>query len=127
MDEALACLRAFVARYPPDSVRPATATALQEEYEQLLPPSAARRRRDMRATRVSLANSGRPLVRLTTPLDVQDERVPPLLTFADVEVLHHRLVATGDMRGVAYVKWACKAYEGALRRRREAALLINGR
>lgn len=79
--------------------------------------------RDMRATRVSLADRGRPLVRLTTPLDVQDDRVPPLLVFADVEALHHRLVAADDLRGVAYVKWACKAYEGALRRRREAALL----
>ncbi|KAH8986599.1 hypothetical protein EDB92DRAFT_2021332 [Lactarius akahatsu] len=111
LDEALACLRAFVARYPPHSVR-ATATA-QEQW-------------DMRTTRVSLADRGRPLVRLTTPLDVQDERVPPLLAFADVEVLHHRLVAVGDLRGVAYVKWACKAYEGALRRRREAALLKDG-
>lgn len=107
LDEALACLRAFVVRYSPHSVR---ATTVQQQW-------------DMRTTRVSLADRGRPLVRLTTPLDVQDERVPPLLAFADVEVLHHRLVAAGDLRGVAYVKWACKAYEGALRRRREAALL----
>ncbi|KAI9435830.1 hypothetical protein H4582DRAFT_2059299 [Lactarius indigo] len=107
LDEALGCLRAFVARYPPHSVR------------------AAPQQWDMRATRVSLADRGRPLVRLTTPLDVQDERVPPLLTFADIEVLHHRLVAVGDSRGVAHVKWVCKAYEGALRRRREAALHIN--
>jgi len=91
--------------------------------EELSPAARQRRQWDMRATRVSLADSGRPLVRLTTPLDVQDERVPPLLVFADVEALHHRLVAAGDLRGVAYVKWACKAYEGALRRRREAALL----
>ncbi|KAH9068095.1 hypothetical protein EDB83DRAFT_683485 [Lactarius deliciosus] len=110
LDEALACLRAFVARYPPHSVR---ATAQQQQW-------------DMRTTRVSLADRGRPLVRLTTPLDVQDERVPPLVAFADVEALHHRLVAVGDLRGVAYVKWACKAYEGALRRRREAALLNDG-
>ncbi|KAI9449004.1 hypothetical protein BJY52DRAFT_1364065 [Lactarius psammicola] len=106
LDEALACLRAFVARYPPYSVR-----------------ATAQRHWDMRATRVSLVDRGRPLVRLTTPLDVQDDCVPPLLAFADVEALHHRLVAAGDLRGVAYVKWVCKAYEGALRRRREAALL----
>ncbi len=62
-------------------------------------------------------------MRLTTALDVQDDCVPPLLTFADLEALHHRLVAAGDLRGVGYVKWTCKAYEGALRRRREAALL----
>ena len=110
LDEALAYLRAFVARYPPQSVR------------STVPPVA----RDMRASRVSLADRGRPLVRLTTPLDVQDERVPPLLAFADVEVLHHRLVAAGDLRGVAYVKYVCKAYEGALWRRREAALQLDG-
>ncbi|KAH9064399.1 hypothetical protein EDB87DRAFT_1804147 [Lactarius vividus] len=109
LDEALACLRAFVARYPPDNVR---ATA-QPQW-------------DMRSTRVSLADRRQPLVRLTTPLDVQDDSVPPMLTFADIEVLHHRLVAVGDLRGVAYVKWACKAYEGALRRRREAALFKCG-
>lgn len=78
----------------------------------------------MRSTRVLLAADNRPLVRLTTALDVQDDDVPPLLTFVDIEVLHHRLVAAGDRRGLAYVKWACKAYEGALRKRREAALHV---
>jgi hypothetical protein len=112
LDEALACLRAFVARYPPCDVRerPLSSTTTQ------LP--------DMRSTRVTLAASDRPLVRLTTALDVQDDDVPPLLTFADLEVLHHRLVAVGDRRGLAYVKWVCKAYEGALRKRREAALNV---
>ncbi|KAI9509894.1 hypothetical protein F5148DRAFT_676619 [Russula earlei] len=109
LDEALACLRTFSARYPPHAV---------------LEPSRPRaeRRNGMRDMRVSLAAGGRPLVRLTTVLDVQDDDVPAFLTFADVEVLHHRLVAAGDLRGLAYVKWACKAYEGALRKRREAAL-----
>jgi len=76
----------------------------------------------MRAMRVSLAAGDRPLVRLTTALDEQDDGVPPLLMFADVGVLHHRLVAAGDLRGLGYVTWVCKAYEGALRRRREEAL-----
>jgi len=78
----------------------------------------------MRSTRVLLAAGNRPLVRLTTALDVQDDEVPPLLTFADIEVLHHRLVAAGDQRSLAYVKWVCKAYDGALRKRREAALQV---
>jgi len=47
-----------------------------------------------------------------------------LLTFADIEVLHHRLVAADDWRSLAYVKWVCKTYEGALRKRREAALPV---
>jgi hypothetical protein len=107
VDEALACLRAFVARYPPYTVRE--------------PP--LRQRPDMRAMRVSLVGA-RPLVRLTTALDVQDDHVPPLLTFADLEVLHHRLVAAGHLRGLAYVKWVCKSYEGALRKRRVLALKV---
>ena len=112
LDEALACLRTFAARHPPCDVRerPSSSTAGQ--------------RPDMRSTRVSLAASGRPLVRLTTALDVRDDDVPPLLTFADLEVLHQRLVAAGDRRGLAYIKWVCKAYEGALRKRREAALNV---
>ena len=113
LDEALACLRAFVAHYPPNAVRelpsPVTPTQLSNH---------------MRSSRVSLVAGGRPLVRLTTALDVQDDDVPPLVTFADIEVLHHRLVAAGDVRGVAYVKWVCKAYEGALRKRREATLQL---
>lgn len=112
LDEALACLRTFAARYPPCDVRERSSAAAL----------AATQRPDMRSTRVSLAASDRPLVRLTTALDVQDDDVPPLLTFADVEVLHQRLVAAGDRRGLACVKWVCKAYEGALRKRREAAL-----
>ncbi len=110
LDEALACLRTFAARYPSSDVREPSLTMTQ--------------RPDMRSTRVSLAASNRPLVRLTTALDVRDDDVPPLLTFGDVEVLHHRLVAAGDRRGLAYVKWVCKTYEGALRKRREVALQV---
>jgi hypothetical protein len=110
LDEALACLRAFVARYPPSDVREPSSTATQ--------------RPDMRSTRVLLAAGNRPLVRLTTALDVQDDDVPPVLTFTDIEVLHHRLVAADDRRSLAYVKWVCKAYDGALRKRREAALQV---
>lgn len=110
LDEALACLRAFVARYPPSDVREPSSTLTQQA--------------DMRSTRVSLAGSNRPLVRLTTALDVHDDDVPPLLTFSDTETLHHRLVAASNRHGIAYVKWVCKAYEGALRKRREATLQV---
>ena len=79
---------------------------------------------NMRSQRVSLVAGDRPLVRLTTALDVQDDDVPQLLTFADIEVLHHRLVAAGDLRGLSYVKWVCKSYEGGLRKRREATLKL---
>jgi hypothetical protein len=76
----------------------------------------------MRSTRVVLVGA-KPLVRLTAPAHVQDDAVPPLLTFADLEILHHRLAATGDKKEVGYVHWVCKAYEGELRRRRERTLM----
>jgi len=118
-DEALACLRAFVARYPPSAVRePLSPTA------QGLKGGRERGRPDMRAMRVSLAAEDRPLVRLTTLLDERDDNVPPLLTFEDIELLHHRLLATGDMRGLAYVTWVAKVYEDALHKRREKALKV---
>jgi len=116
VDEALACLRAFAARYPPSAVRESSSPQTAQGGIR------GRGRPDMRAMRVSLAARDRPLVRLTTVLDEQDDDVPPLLTFADVEVLHHRLVAAGDLRGLAYVKWVCKTYEGALHKRREETL-----
>lgn len=54
-----------------------------------------------------------------------DDNVPPFLTFADIEVLHHRLIASeseGAREKIGYIKWVCKAYEGALRGRREETL-----
>jgi hypothetical protein len=103
-DAALDAVRAFVTAYPPDGVRaPAPA-----------PPFAS--------TRTVLVGA-RPLVRLTSAPQMPDDRVPPLLTFGDLRTLHARLAGAGDARAVAYVTWVCKAYEGALRRRREAALL----
>ncbi|CCM03930.1 uncharacterized protein FIBRA_06082 [Fibroporia radiculosa] len=64
----------------------------------------------------------RPLVRLTSATDIPDDHVPPMLTFSELEILHHRLLAAGDRTGLGFVKWVCKAYEGALWRRRAAAL-----
>jgi hypothetical protein len=54
---------------------------------------------------------------------VSDDFVPPILTFSDLDVLHHRLRAADHVKGVKYVGWVCKAYEGELRRRRERTLL----
>lgn len=98
-------VKAFVAAYPPQVVRE--------------PPS----RLPFRSTRTNLV-AARPLVRVFNPADIPDDAVPPLLSFTEVEVLHHRLVAAGPGRtgDIRYLKWVCKAYEGALRRRREQAL-----
>lgn len=77
----------------------------------------------MRASR-TLLYANRPIVRLTSPTDVQDDRVPPLLTFRDLESLHGRLVEQGQRRKkeIGFVKWVSKAYEGHLRKRRERAM-----
>jgi len=100
LDDALLHLAAFVQVYPPTNIREA-------------PPLSP-----LRSTRTTL-DAPRPLVRLTSAIDVPDDTVPPLLTFSDLELLHHRLVAAHDREGVDYVKWVCKAYEGSLRARRE--------
>ena len=102
----MAHLREFVSRYSPQAVR-----------QPSVKPA-------MRSTRTSLV-APRPLVRLTSNADVPDDHVPPFLTFADIEVLHHRLIASeseGAKEKIGYIKWVCKAYEWALRGRRDDAL-----
>jgi hypothetical protein len=99
-------LREFVSKYPPHAVRQ---------------PSV---KPTMRSTRTTLV-APRPLVRLTSNADVPDDNVPPFLTFADIEVLHHRLIASeneGAREKIGYIKWVCKAYEWALRGRRDEML-----
>lgn len=60
---------------------------------------------------------------MTTTQEVPDDHVPPLLTFTDLDVLHHRLVAAGNMgRDIGYLKYICKAYEWALRVRRDETM-----
>jgi len=102
LDQALSHLHSFCARYPPSSVRqPASKPA-------------------MRATRTSLVGA-RPLVRLTSATELPDDTVPPLLTFKDLELLHHRLAAAGRSE-VGYIKYVAKSYIWALRVRRDEAL-----
>ncbi|OCH90875.1 hypothetical protein OBBRIDRAFT_825697 [Obba rivulosa] len=100
---ALELVKSFAARYPPDSVK-------------VVPPKPT-----VRSTRTVLVGV-KPLVRLTSAVDVPDDSVPPLLSFAELEILHHRLIAAQDSAGIRYIKWLCKAYEGALRRRRASVV-----
>jgi hypothetical protein len=51
-----------------------------------------------------------------------DDNVPPLMAFRDLELLHHRLVDEGMEKDIKYVTWLCKAYEWALRVRRDEAV-----
>ncbi|KAI0717675.1 hypothetical protein C8T65DRAFT_766373 [Cerioporus squamosus] len=101
--EAVQLVRRFVERYPPDTVKHAN-------------PKLA-----FRSTRTVL-QAPRPVVRLISPTEVPDDTVPPLLSFPEVEVLHHKLVARGDKENIGYLKYVCMSYSGALMRRKEATL-----
>jgi hypothetical protein len=59
---------------------------------------------------------------MTSAADMVDDHVPPLITFRDVELLHHRLVDEEMLKDIKYITWLCKAYEWALRVRRDEAI-----
>ncbi|KAJ7270730.1 hypothetical protein B0H12DRAFT_1008768 [Mycena haematopus] len=103
LQRALDHVKAFVERYPPSHL-----------YESRPKPG-------FRSTRTVLVGP-RPLVRLSSTTEVPDDSVPPLLMFSDLEILHHRLVAAPMRSGIGYIKYISKAYEWALRSRRDAAM-----
>jgi len=103
VDKSLDLVRAFVHRYPPPSIR--------------VPPAKL----SLRSTRTLLEGSSRPLVRMTSNVELPDDAVPPFLRFIDVEVLHHRLIKFDRKREIGYLKWVCKAYGSMLRARRDNA------
>ncbi|KAJ7619261.1 hypothetical protein FB45DRAFT_799603, partial [Roridomyces roridus] len=103
LQRALDLVKAFAQRYPPSQLREVPAKP------------------GFRANRTALVGA-RPLVRLTAPNEVPDDGVPPLLMFSDLEILHHRLVAAGMTPGIGYVKYISKAYEWALRARRDSVM-----
>ncbi|KAF7373557.1 hypothetical protein MSAN_00566100 [Mycena sanguinolenta] len=103
LQRALEHVKAFAERYPPSHL-----------YDSRLKPG-------FRSTRTVLVGP-RPLVRLSSPNEVPDDSVPPLLMFSDLELLHHRLVGASMKSGIGYIKYISKAYEWALRGRRDAAM-----
>jgi hypothetical protein len=96
-------IRAFAERYPPSHI-----------YER-------RPKEVFRSTKTVLVGA-RPLIRLSSPNEVPDDSVPPFLMFDDLEILHHRLVAASMKSGIGYIKYIAKAYEWALRGRRDEAM-----
>jgi hypothetical protein len=102
-DRAIEHVKAFVQTYPPSAIR--------ETKEKPL----------LLSTRTSLEGS-RPLIRLMSTVEVPDDTVPPLLTFTELEVLHHRLVAAKRTSDIKYLKWVCMSYSAALRARRDAVM-----
>lgn len=77
----------------------------------------------MRSGRTQLF-AHKPIVRLTTATEVPDDRVPPLLTFTDLAVLHQRLVQERRENDIAFLKYVCVSYECGLKKRRERALKV---
>jgi hypothetical protein len=131
VDRAIALVHTFMSQYPPIALLPPAHNPSSAQVD--APSQDVMNKRTITlfakppilSTRTVLSNSSavpRPLVRLTSAIGPPDERVPPLLSFADVELLHARLVEQGRGKEVGFLKWACKAYEGALRTRREAVL-----
>ena len=70
----------------------------------------------------SVSSTARPLVRLTSVVTPKDDRVPPVVGFSDVELLHARLAEHGRIKDVGFIKWVCVAYANALKKRRDAVL-----
>ena len=96
-------LHQFVDRYPPLIVKQAS-------------PSDPKR-----SSRTSLY-AERPIVRLTERSMIPEDRIPPFVTFRDLNLLHQRAIAAKRQDYISYITWVGKAYEGALRRRREGTL-----
>ena len=101
--EAVRLVRQFVDRYPPSLIK------------------TSQPKHPLRSTRTVLS-APRPIVRMMSPTEVPDDTVPPSLSFPELEVLHHRLVAAGDRESIGYIKYVCMTYQGVLRRRKDAVL-----
>ncbi|KAI5986023.1 hypothetical protein EDC04DRAFT_2826576 [Pisolithus marmoratus] len=148
VDGALSLLRTFVGRYPPKAVLPFDAGVRSRTLTtggHKSPTLSLFAKPPILSTRVALTNPKRiqpsvssslpptltttpshsmakPLVRLTSAVGPKDDRVPPIIGFSDVELLHHRLVALRRKKDVGYIKWVCEAYKGLLKKRRERVL-----
>jgi len=62
----------------------------------------------------------------TTDRAGAESDIPPHLLWSDVDVLHQRLVREGKKGEVGWLKWVCKSYEVALRKRRRWRLKGKG-
>ena len=105
IDEALATVERFFERYPPTALRtPPPLTPYDSTRPLLVSPHP------------------RPLVRIVNKSEVGDDLVPPMLTFRDVETLHHRLVLINDKVGLNGLTYVLRSYQGNLRMRRKETL-----
>ena len=94
----------FYRRFPPANARPPPP---KEVYDSFKP---------------TLEDVGRPTIRLTTPHEIPDDTVPPILRFRDVEILHQRLVLAEATQTINRLTWMLKNYDGALRTRMKSTI-----
>jgi hypothetical protein len=64
-------------------------------------------------------------IRMTDRTRLAESDIPPNILFGDVDVLHQRLVREGR-KELGWLKWVCKSYEVALRKRRKWRLKGRG-
>ncbi|KIO23502.1 hypothetical protein M407DRAFT_27028 [Tulasnella calospora MUT 4182] len=133
-DRAVQLVKAFVERYPPRSVlptpTPSATSATTSAAAVVKPLSPSSLPQLSLPARVSLV-AAQPLVRLTVNSKIPDTGISPFLCFKDLEILHHRLVSQSETgspherrmkkEALRFLTWACKAYEGHLKRRKDWA------
>ncbi|KAF8440053.1 hypothetical protein L210DRAFT_3630860 [Boletus edulis BED1] len=141
VDGALALLRSFVSRYPPNAVlQPADSQLVSLDTLSIAMPGGSSlisksttvqlfAKPPILSTRTALTNpassalsTARPLVRLTSVVVPKDDRVPPVIGFSDVDLLHARLAEQRKIKDLGYIKWVCMAYGNAMKKRRDAVL-----
>lgn len=103
----------------------AEALSLVEKFTELYPPNEIAKPfapKDPADSNRVLLEGPRPLVRLSSVIEIGDDTVPPMLTFRDVEVLHHRFVVEEDEKALAKLTYHVRSYQGAIRSRKASTL-----
>ena len=57
---------------------------------------------------------------MTSSTEIGDDTIPPILTFHNVELLHHRLVVLEDTKSIKRLDYVLRCYSGLVRARRKA-------
>lgn len=65
-------------------------------------------------------------IRMIDRTRMAESDIPPHILWGDIDVLHQRLVREGRKAELGWLKWVCKSYEVALRKRRRWRLKGKG-
>lgn len=96
-------------------------TTLLASFHSLFPPSSI-----LSTYTPALSPSRRFQIRMTERATTPESDIPPHILWNDVDVLHQRLVREGKKQELGWLKWVCKSYEVALRKRRRWRLKGKG-